>query len=116
LASDNSRAQDDADGDGMTNLAEFLAGTNPRDPSSNLRITAIRPQTNGVSVAWKTVGGTKYVLQVATGDSGGSFTNHFVDLSPLVVAPGTGESVTNYVEAGALTNGRARYYRVHVVP
>ena len=116
LASDNSRAQDDADGDGMSNLAEYLAGTNPRDPSSNLRITAIRSQTNDVSVAWKTVGGTKYVVQVAPGGGGGSFSNHFVDLSPLVIAPGTGESVTNYVEAGALTNSRARYYRVRVVP
>jgi hypothetical protein len=116
LASDTSRAQDDADGDGMSNLAEYLAGTNPRDPSSNLRIIAIRPQTNDVRVAWTIVGGTKYVLQVAPGGSGSSFTNNFVDLSPLVIAPGTGESVTNYLDAGALTNGPARYYRVRVVP
>jgi len=30
LASDNSRAQDDADGDGLTNLQEYIGGTNPR--------------------------------------------------------------------------------------
>lgn len=112
---DNSRAQDDADSDGMSNLAEFLAGTNPRDPSSNLRITAIRPQSNDVRVAWTIVGGMKYVLQVAPGGRS-SITNNFVDLSPLVLVPGTGESVTNYVEAGALTNGPARYYRVRLVP
>jgi T5SS/PEP-CTERM-associated repeat protein len=116
LASDNSRAQDDADGDGMSNLAEYLAGTNPRDRSSNLRIIAVRPQTNDVRVDWTIVGGTKYLLQVAPGGSGSSFTNNFFDLSPVVIAPGTGESVTNYVEAGALTNGPARYYRVRLVP
>jgi hypothetical protein len=37
-AGDYSRAQDDADGDGMTNLQEFLAGTDPLDPQSCLRL------------------------------------------------------------------------------
>jgi Tol biopolymer transport system component len=36
---DLSRAQDDADGDGMTNLQEYLAGTDPLNPASSLRLT-----------------------------------------------------------------------------
>lgn len=40
-AGDKSRAGDDADGDGLTNLQEYLAGMNPRDPSSAQRITSI---------------------------------------------------------------------------
>ena len=40
-ASDNSLANQDADGDGMTNLQEYLAGTSPIDPTDNLRLLAI---------------------------------------------------------------------------
>jgi Tol biopolymer transport system component len=36
---DLSRANDDADGDGMTNFQEYLAGTDPRNPASSLRLT-----------------------------------------------------------------------------
>jgi len=51
LASDHSRAQDDADGDGMTNLQEYRAGTDPLDAQSCLKLqfqgmdsTTRRPQ------------------------------------------------------------------------
>ena len=35
MAEDLSRADDDADGDGFTNLQEYQAGTNPRDPKDH---------------------------------------------------------------------------------
>jgi len=35
MAEDQSRAEDDADNDGFTNLQEFQAGTNPRDPKDH---------------------------------------------------------------------------------
>ena len=45
LASDLSRAQDDADGDGMTNLQEYLAGTDPliRRAASNCNFRVSMP-------------------------------------------------------------------------
>jgi hypothetical protein len=51
----------DPDHDGMSNLAEFLAGTDPTNPSSNLRLTV-----NGSTVQWPSVAGKSYRLLRAT--------------------------------------------------
>ena len=37
-AADHSQPQDDADGDGFTNLAEYLTGSDPTDPQSCIRL------------------------------------------------------------------------------
>ena len=37
----------------MTNLQEFLAATNPKDPNSSLRLQlSLIPSTNGVVLTW----------------------------------------------------------------
>ena len=46
-AGDKSRAGDDADGDGFTNLEEFKAHTDPRNPASALRIMSILRAADG---------------------------------------------------------------------
>ncbi len=64
-AADHSRAQDDADGDGMTNLQEFLAGTNPTDPNSVFRLQ-LSPtvSANTVQFSWPTLPGKNFQVQV----------------------------------------------------
>ncbi|HET7625024.1 MAG TPA: matrixin family metalloprotease, partial [Verrucomicrobiae bacterium] len=42
-ASDKSRATDDADGDGLDNLQEYIAGSNPTNAGSAQRITTFNP-------------------------------------------------------------------------
>jgi Tol biopolymer transport system component len=63
-ASDHSQAQDDADGDGMTNLQEFLAGTDPTDPASvlHIQIAPVVSSTN-VILSWLAVPGKSYQVQ-----------------------------------------------------
>ncbi len=114
-ASDNSRATDDADGDGQNNLAEFLAGTDPTNSASAFRIIEVRPDDADILIAWTAVGGKWYVLQTTTG-YGGSFSNDFVDLDAAFFAFGTGETEMAVRHLGAATNAPARFYRVRLVP
>jgi hypothetical protein len=56
----------DSDGDGASNLDEFLAGTDPTKAGSVLRVT-IGPTTGGLLVRWDAVSGSVYQLQ-SSGD------------------------------------------------
>jgi subtilisin family serine protease len=112
-ADDQSRAQDDPDGDGVDNLHEFLAGTDPTDSGSYFRITSVLNFGADVSVTWMMGAGKTNALQATGGGSDGSYaTNGFIDLFTVSNTVG---SVTNYLDAGAAT-GPAKYYRVRIVP
>jgi hypothetical protein len=108
-------ADADPDGDGLTNEAEFQAGTDPTNSASGLRITSTERQGTDVVITWDTAGGHTNVVQATAGDGGGYSTN-FTDLSGPVIIPGSGDAVTNYVEVGGATNAPSRYYRVRLAP
>ena len=65
-ASDNSLASDDADGDGASNLQEYLAGTDPTNPNSVFRLSAAAPVNNTISLTWLAVPGKSYQIQYNT--------------------------------------------------
>lgn len=53
----------DLDGDGMSNRAEFLAGTDPRNQQSALRLGAARAVDHGLQVSFSGVTGRSYTIE-----------------------------------------------------
>ena len=103
----------DPDGDGMSNLQEYLAGTDPTNSASAFRITGVINTGTDVFITWTMGGGKTNALQVTAGDASGGFTNTFAD---LFIVTNTVGSVTNYLDIGAATNAPSRFYRVRLVP
>jgi PKD repeat protein len=103
-------------GKGMSNFNQFLAGINPTNPASAFRITSVVQQGSDVLVTWTTAGGYTNVVQVNAGLPDGSYSTNFSDLSGLIVISGSGDAVTNYLDAGGATNVPARYYQIRLGP
>ena len=101
----------DPDGDGVSNLQEFLLGTDPTDSSSPFRVAGITLQGPDVLITWSSVGGMTNAVE-STPDPGGSYSN----ISGNIIITGVGLTTTNYLDAGAATNTPANYYRVRLVP
>jgi hypothetical protein len=108
---DPNLANEDADGDGMNNLQEYLAGTDPTNSASSFRVTSIITTGNNLRVTWMMGSGKTNALQATKG--GGYGTNGFADIFTVTNTLGT---VTNYLDVGGATNRPARYYRVRLVP
>ncbi|HUF62296.1 MAG TPA: LamG-like jellyroll fold domain-containing protein [Verrucomicrobiales bacterium] len=53
----------DSDGDGMTDAAEAIAGTDPFDSSSFLTILTIESASDGVDIVWSSVPGHRYQVE-----------------------------------------------------
>ena len=104
----------DPDGDGFSNLQEFLAGTDPTNSASAFRITSIVSTGEDVLINWMTGIGRTNALQAAAGTGDGSYnTNGFADIFTVTNTTGP---LTNYLDIGAGTNVPSRFYRVRLVP
>jgi hypothetical protein len=97
----------DPDGDGFTNQAEFVAGSNPVNSASVLRIDSIRWDATGSTLTWGSLAGRKY--QILRRPRFGSTT--WETLPALVTAVGNS---AQYHDAGAVEN--SSFYRVVAVP
>ena len=95
----------DHDGDGQTDLQEFLAGTNPTSGSSILRVLTVTPLGGGnTTVVWSAVVGRDYVVQFK--DSlGGNWSN----------ASGVIEANSTSMSFAHNSSSAQRYYRVIAV-
>ena len=112
------QAQPNADllGKGISNYNQFLLGLNPTNPASVFQILSVGRQSNDVVITWKTGGGSTNVVQATGGDVSGNYATNFTDISGPIAIVGSGDTVTNYLDAGGATNVPPRYYRIRLGP
>lgn len=92
----------DPDHDGMSNFAEFFAGTDPNDPKSCLRFTAIQNRFNGVLLNWSG-GANSFECLQRCGALGGTNVWQDIFTNPPSTSPDS-----SYMDASA-TNGPYLY-------
>ena len=98
----------DSDGDGMSDLVEYLSGTDPNAPASVLRAIALQPDgAGGMAVTWTAQPGVTYQVECA----GGMTQSVWDAVGAPVTATNTAAQVSDTVPGGVAT----RDYRVRVV-
>ncbi|MHB9007542.1 MAG: lamin tail domain-containing protein [Limisphaerales bacterium] len=98
----------DPDLDGHTNHQEYLAGTDPRDPDSILKIVALEPipaDPASLEIRFHTIAGRSYTVQSRASTPGSSWTN----LSH--VPPPTADGIATITAVNA-PEAASRFYRL----
>ena len=100
----------DPDGDGVSNLREYLEGTNPNDATSVFTITAFSFAPDGASatLTWNSVPTRFYYAQKSTDLSS---SGNWADSGLGLIAPTGGSTSASFTD----TNAPARFYRIEAV-
>jgi hypothetical protein len=108
FGSTNAAPHEDADGDGLDNLEEFRAGTDPTNAASVAVIQSVQRRGADLVIRFTSVAGKAYRLERTMNFAGGTWTAVRANL------PGTGE-VMEAVDPGAAA-GPAYFYRLRIAP
>ncbi len=103
-AGDKSRANDDADGDKLTNLQEYIAGMNPTNGTSAERLTLIKTNV----LQWQAKAYELYELQSSTNLAGTNWTRFG---NPILPTTATGSVANPYNPASP-----RQFFRIQKVP
>lgn len=97
---------DDDDHDGMNNLQEQAAGTDPTQPDSVLRFINVQTTNANIALSWQGGQSARQVLQYAT-DLNGPWTPYLTNQPPTAI---TNSALVRMVGADA------RFFRIQVGP
>ncbi|MCX7872731.1 MAG: lamin tail domain-containing protein [Verrucomicrobiae bacterium] len=104
LRPDVDDANEDKDGDGMSNIAEFIAGTNPSDKNSILKISSISiAPNNEVIIEFESVPDKDYQILVST-----NFLDNWSVLTNIL------RTSTNKTIIKDSESANKKYYRIKV--
>ena len=97
----------DADGDGMTNWEEYIAGTDPRDATSCLKVNGVMPGAGLITVEFLAVSNRTYAVEFTDGLEPPAW-QHLADVSARA---------TNRMErVPDLAPAAQRFYRLTIPP
>ena len=71
-------------------------------------------QGDGIRIAWMTACGRTNAVQASDVDAAG-VASTFRDISDLIVITCIGDTTTNDLDIGAMTNNLSRFYRIRLV-
>ena len=95
----------DSDNDGLTNLQEYLSGTNPRDGSSRLKFDSVSALAGTVTLRFTAVANQSYTVQFRDELASGGW----LRLTNVLAGASTRDAD---VPDPAFGGGRERYYRL----
>lgn len=99
----------DQDGDGMSNSAEEIAGTNPANPQSVFQVSQMQPGVGTMTLTWPSAPGKTYQVQWSDSLSSSSFSS-----ATSSTVPASSGGTTSWTDPSP-GNAR-RFYKIIVIP
>jgi hypothetical protein len=102
----------DTDGDGLSDWAEFVAGTEPMSPPPPFRLTAQRLPNNLIKLSWPSVTNHTYRVHASSNIVSGTLPSRWQVAANWFAGTGTNTSYT----FATTTNGATKFFRVEAAP